>query len=76
MENSRGRVSIEALKALRRDVPAGTPELMKEGWANLITLRGRGIKIHEERAQGMSKGEGGWRMTRFEIAEIQDTGGH
>ena len=75
MENSRGRVSIEALKALRRDVPAGTPELMKEGWAKLTTLRGRGIKTDEERerAQCLSKGEGGG-MTRSELAETQETG--
>ena len=43
----------KVLKSLRYDVPAETPELMNDGWANLTTLREGGIEIDEE--SGMFK---------------------
>ena len=72
-ENRWGIFSKKAMKALRCDVPTETPGLMKDGWARPRTLRERGIKIKEERAEGLSKGKGGGGVPRFGMAEIQDT---
>ena len=73
-ENRWQQLSKRKLRILRHDRTLKPQEQMVQGWVRLSTLRSRGLQINEDRAYGLSVGEGGGRMARFQISRAWGRG--